>query len=108
MGNESVKPPQVPEKSEPAKKHDDAQNKFFWEFVEQLSSTVKLIRAYIKRDGKAIWDGWIFFGILAIVIAYYAPTKGYDYGTKTLEKKKTEFQETLNDAKDKLSSIQGE
>jgi hypothetical protein len=85
MGNESDKSPQVPETSEPAKKNNDPQKKFFWEVVEQQWPIVKLIRAYIRREGKAIWDGWMFFGILALLGGCFTCSLGYEWGTKKLE-----------------------
>ena len=69
-------------------------------FVEDVLMELpyaKAIRNYFFREGKAFYDGFLVFAILAGLIGWFAALKGYEYGAKNLESTKGELKDAKQD-----------
>lgn len=85
---------------EPEKQPDEKEKSPSRIFLEEVAETLpyaKPIRKFVHREGKAIYDGFIVFGILAILLALYAFSKGYGFGASKLESVKGELKDAKQD-----------
>jgi len=87
-------PEKQPEKTEKAGKTPNQQ--FVEDFVSEFPYAKPILK-YIRREGRAIYDGFIVFGIIALIIGWFAFSKGYDYGAKALETTKGELKDAKGD-----------
>ena len=96
-------PPQPPaaqqatnSQPEPQTPATTPQKQFLHTLIDELPHA-KAIQGFIYREGKAVWNGWIVFGIIAAIVAWFAFSKGYDFGAKKLESVQGELKDAKQD-----------